>query len=1147
MKIKRKFTRKKDGPYYGLEFETRTSQLNHLDGSQSTELTIKVPKHFSNVASDILAQKYARKTGVPKTECETDSRDIFHRLARCFRDWGEEYHYFSSEIDADNFEDEIKYMLANQIAAPNSPQWFNTGLYNSYGIEGSDNGHYYIVPETEKCKRSKGSYSRPAPHACFIQSVEDDLLSEDGIMGLITKEARVFKFGSGSGSNFSKIRGKGEKLAGGGESSGLLSFLKINDKAAGAIKSGGTTRRAAKMVTLDLDHPDIEEFIEWKAREERKVAALVTGCRICHKYLSKLQEELALILPKGSDEQSFNLNEHPSVKKIINEAITNQVPEAMIFKVIEQARQGLFNQAFEVYDTDWNSEAYDTVSGQNSNNSIRIPDIFFKKLKEDGDWDLIRRTDQQISKKVKAKTLWENINLASWNSADPGLQFDTTINDWHTCKEDGRINASNPCSEYMFLDDTACNLASLNLLKFYNTKTNKFETDKFIHACELWTIALEISVLMAQFPSKQIAQRSFDYRTLGLGFANLGALLMVQGISYDSDEARELAGVISALMGGTAYKISALLAKEHGSFKYFEKNKKSMLEVVGNHLAAVESGDFSNLSKKPDILSKKILMSKYPELFNAAKESWEQALRLGIKHGYRNAQVTVVAPTGTIGLLMDCDTTGIEPDFALVKFKKLAGGGYFKIINQSVPLALKNLKYKTSEIKKIIQYALGSGSFKNAPHLDMQFLIKLGFTKNIIQKMEQSLANAMDINFIFSEAVLSRDFLLNKLNINESELNNLDFNLLEHLGLSVIQIQEANEYICGTMTLEGAPELKVEHYPVFDCANRTGRIGKRCIAPHGHIKMMSHVQPFISGAISKTVNLPYESSVNDIKKIHEESFELGLKSIAIYRDGSKLSQPLMAQNFLELNLLMSEAPIDQIKQTAKELTKQIIYKEVSKKKNLPNRRNGYTQKSVVGGHKIFLRTGEYQDGSLGEIFVDMHKEGAAFRSLMNCFSIAISLGLQYGVPLEEFVESFTFTRFEPNGIVIGHDNIKMSTSVIDYIFRDLGMRYLERYDLVHVKPEDLDSTAMQDEQNKQEPLLEIMDKKHHHDGRVSEQKSHIYSMEANSGMENELRKRQTAKLKGYEGDSCPSCGALTLVRNGACLKCDSCGETTGCS
>jgi ribonucleoside-diphosphate reductase alpha chain len=1143
MKIRRKFTTKKNGPYHGLDFETRISQLHHLSGGQSKQFKIDVPTSFSTVASDILAQKYARKTGVPDTESEIDSRQIFNRLAKCFRDWGEDSKYFNSKTDADNFEDEIKYMLANQMAAPNSPQWFNTGLYNSYGIEGSDNGHYYIDPESEKCKKSKGSYVRPAPHACFIQSVEDDLLSEDGIMGLVTKEARVFKFGSGSGTNFSKLRGKGELLSGGGESSGLLSFIKINDQAAGAIKSGGTTRRAAKMVTLDLDHPDIEEFIDWKAKEERKVAALVAGSRICHHHLSTLQNELKLL----EIDDSFSIKDHQNVLNIIKEAVTNQVPESMIFKVIEQAKQGLYTQSFEVYDTDWNSEAYETVSGQNSNNSIRIPDEFFELLKQDKDWSLIRRTDGNISKKVKTKDLWDKINLASWSSADPGLQFDTTINEWHTCKEDGRINASNPCSEYMFLDDTACNLASINLLKFYNSSTEKFEIEKFIHACELWTIVLEISVLMAQFPSKKIAKRSYDYRTLGLGFANLGALLMVQGIAYDSDEGRELAGVISALMGGTAYKTSALLAKEHGAFKHYENNKKSMLEVIENHYAAVSEGSFKGLSKNPIVLSESFLEKQYKDLYQNARTSWEDALSLGRKYGYRNAQVTVVAPTGTIGLLMDCDTTGIEPDFALVKFKKLAGGGYFKIINHSVPLALKKLKYKDLEIKKIIQYALGHGTFSDAPHLNPDALKKLGFTNDLIKQMELALINAMDLKFIFSEAVLDRKFLINDLKIDETLLNNLDFNLLHHLGFSALQILQAEAYICGSMTLEGAPFLKIEDYEVFNCANRTGRIGKRYIAPEGHIRMMGHVQPFISGAISKTVNLPYQASINDIKKIHEKSFELGLKSIAIYRDGSKLSQPLMAQNCNDLQLIMAEEPNQQQNKVAETLSKQIIYKEISKKKNLPNRRSGYTQKSVVGGHKIFLRTGEYQDGSLGEIFVDMHKEGAAFRSLMNCFSIAISMGLQYGVPLEQFVEAFIFTRFEPNGIVTGHDNIKMSTSVIDYIFRDLGMRYLERDDLVHVIAEDLESTSMQDEATEKDTLLEIMEENQHTDGLVSLQTSEVYSMESNSRMEAELRKRQSAKLQGYEGDSCPKCGAMTLVRNGACMKCDSCGETTGCS
>lgn len=1156
MKIARKFTTKKKGPYHGLTFETRMSHLgNHHDGSPKT-VSIEVPSSFSNVASDILAHKYARKTGVPQLDekgkpledqdghpvlgPEKDSRQIFNRLAKCFRDWGEKYNYFNTSADADSFEDEIKYMLANQMAAPNSPQWFNTGLYNSYGIKGSDNGHYYVDPETGKCKRSKTSYQRPAPHACFIQSIEDDLLSENGIMGLVTKEARVFKFGSGTGSNFSNLRGKGEALSGGGESSGLMSFLKINDRAAGAIKSGGTTRRAAKMVILDIDHPDVEEFIDWKAKEERKVAALVTGSRVCKNYLGKLSETCRSLSLNEKDD----LISHPEVKNVIKECLDYQVPEAMIFKVIEQCKRGEFDHDFEVYDTDWNSEAYETVSGQNSNNSVRIPDSFFEVLKKDGDWELTKRTDGSISKVLRAKNLWRKINYASWSSADPGLQFDTTINEWHTCKADGRINASNPCSEYMFLDDTACNLASLNLLKFYDFENQKFETDKFIHACELWTIALEISVLMAHFPSQEIAKRSFDYRTLGLGFANLGALLMVQGIPYDSEEGREIAGAISAIMGGAAYKSSAVMAKELGAFNRFEANKNSMLTVIENHLAAVTGKGFKEISKTPQTLNKKFLEADF---YQKAETLWKDALSLGKKYGFRNAQVTVIAPTGTIGLLMDCDTTGIEPDFALVKFKKLAGGGHFKIINNSVPNALKKLGYSKDEREDIINYALGRGGFKGAPHLNEKFLKSKGFSQSLIESMEQALANSIDLDFIFSSAVIPQDFLVNELAVSEESLLDPGFNLLEFLGLTSEQINEATEYICGTMTLEGAPGLKEKHLPVFDCANKTGSKGKRSISAGGHIKMMAHVQPFISGAISKTVNMPYESSIEEVMEVNQQSFELGLKAIALYRDGAKLSQPLMAQNFKQLSLIKLASTNEQVKEVSKELTKQIIYKEVSRKKNLPNRRSGYTQKAVVGGHKIFLRTGEYGDGSLGEIFVDMHKEGAAFRSLMNCFSIAISMGLQYGVPLEEYVEAFTFTRFEPNGVVMGHENIKMSTSVIDYIFRDLGMKYLERYDLVHVKPEDLDTTSMSGEEVVQEPLLKIMNQEEHQDGRVSSGGQQVFSMESNSKLETELRKRQSAKLKGYEGDSCPSCGAMTLVRNGSCLKCDSCGETTGCS
>lgn len=1149
-----------------MTFVKRTSEIKNVDGSKRSSMEVTVPESWSQVATDIIAQKYFRKAGVPQLDdkgkaildengnallgSETDARQVFDRLAGCWAHWGEKHNYFESKEDAKAFKDEISYMLANQMAAPNSPQWFNTGIHYAYGIKGSPQGHYFVNPLNGKLERSTSAYERPQPHACFIQSISDDLVNEGGIMDLWSREARLFKYGSGTGTNFSNIRGVGERLSGGGTSSGLMSFLKIGDAAAGAIKSGGTTRRAAKMVCLDLDHPDIEEFVAWKVKEERKVASLVTGSKICKMHLENIFNAITSSALNGEDKYSGKTNKE--LGKAIREANKDQVPMNYISRCMDLARQGFTSIEFEAYDTDWNSEAYATVSGQNSNNSVRIPNKFFQLLKEDGDWELISRTNGEPVKKLKAKELWDMISESAWQCADPGVQFDDTINEWHTCPNDGRINASNPCSEYMFLDDTACNLASLNLVTFLDPVTGMFNVDQYIHACELWTVVLEISVLMAQFPSKEIAQRSFDYRTLGLGYANIGALLMIMGIPYDSEKGRAIAAALTAVMGGVAYKTSAILAKEHGPFARYEANKEDMLRVIRNHRKAVyAANDYEGLTVTPQPLNEK-LVDKY--LADAAKKAWDEALKLGEKHGYRNAQTTVIAPTGTIGLVMDCDTTGIEPDFSLVKFKKLAGGGYFKIINQSVPRALKNLGYSEEKIEGIIKYAVGHGTLVGCKSISHEKLRAVGFTDEKISIIESSLESAFDITFAFSRYSLGDDFLKETLKIDEAKLNNPELNLLKELGFSDEEIRLANDYVCGTMSVEGAPELEEEHLAVFDCANKCGRYGKRVIAPEGHIRMMAAAQPYLSGAISKTINMPNNATVAEISDAYFLSWSLMTKANAIYRDGSKLSQPLNAAAFEDLGLLDGEmdemAQTEQVTAVAQKIVEKIIYKEKSSRKPLPNMRIGYTQKASIGGHKVYLRTGNYTDGALGEIFIDMHKEGAAYRSLMNCFSIAISLGLQYGVPLDEFVDAFTFTRFEPNGIVQGHDNIKMSTSVIDYVFRDLACRYLGRTDLVHVKPVDLKpDTITGEDQDAHEPLIAMMEGREvvHEDGRVSIDTQKVFTKQANSDMIKEAKKRQEAKFKGYEGESCSDCGSYTLVRNGSCLKCDTCGATTGCS
>lgn len=1161
MKIKRIFTEENQSPYAKIEFEKRISEVRQFDGSGTSQFELRVPKNWSQVATDILAQKYTRKTGVPQKDSEgktiidddgnpvlgpeTDARQVFDRLAGCWRFWGETHGYFSTKKDAEAYQAEMSYMLANQMAAPNSPQWFNTGLNYAYGIEGGPQGHYYVDPKTKKLKKSTSAYERPQPHACFIQSIEDDLVNEGGIMDLWSREARLFKYGSGTGTNFSNLRGNGESLSGGGKSSGLMSFLKIGDRAAGSIKSGGTTRRAAKMVCLDVDHPDIEEFIDWKAKEERKVASLVTGSKVCKEVLG---ETMAAIANYEGDNDRYSTKENTKLREAVTKAKKSHIPLSYVNRVIELAKQGVNELLFEEYNVDWNSEAYETVSGQNSNNSIRITNEFFNALENNEQWHLRWRTNGESCKEIPAKDLWDKICESAWQSADPGLQFDTTINEWHTCPNDGRINASNPCSEYMFLDDTACNLASLNLMKFYDKNQAEFNHDAFIHACELWTITLEISVTMAQFPSKEIAKKSFDYRTLGLGFANIGALLMVMGHPYDSEEGRQIAGQISALMGGAAYRTSALMAKELGAFERFDKNKESMLKVIRNHKRAVYAeSEYEGLTIRPLTLDQKDTV-----LLNEAKKQWDEALSLGEEYGYRNAQVTVIAPTGTIGLVMDCDTTGIEPDFALVKFKKLAGGGYFKIINQSVPYALKKIGYTQEKIEDIIRYALGTGSLESSPSINLKSLSEKGIDDKTLEKIQSSLTSAFDLSFVFTPYMVGEKFCREKLNLSESQIANPTLNLLDEMGFTKDEIQAATDYICGTMCLEGAPHLKDEDLAIFDCANKCGRHGTRLIGTEGHIRMMAQVQPFISGAISKTINMDSTATIEDISKAYSLSWKLMTKANALYRDGSKLSQPLNSSAFDNLELTIEESTNDHIQKVSEKIVEKIVYKEISKRKMMPNRRGGYTQKANIGGHKIYLRTGEFEDGNIGEIFVDMHKEGAAYRSLMNCFSIAISLGLQYGVPLEEFVEAFTFTKFEPNGIVTGHDNIKMSTSVIDYIFRDLAMNYLNRYDLVHVKPEDLGPDKLNGESESEEPLLTIMDEKTSHaDGNVSVIKkvvsNEVFSKESNSKMETLRRQRMEANMKGYVSDPCPSCHNMTLVRNGTCLKCDTCGETTGCS
>jgi ribonucleoside-diphosphate reductase alpha chain len=1171
VRIERRFTKRGQSPYEGIRFAKRTSEIKNPDGSTVFKLDgIDVPESWTQLAVDILAQKYFRKAGVPQVDAdgkpvlggERDARQVFHRLAGCWTAWGRNHNYFTTEEDAAAYYDEMCLMLARQMAAPNSPQWFNTGLHFAYGLSGPAQGHFYVDPVTKELTKSSNAFEHPQPHACFIQSIDDDLVNDGGIMDLWRREARLFKYGSGTGTNFSKLRGDNEPLSGGGRSSGLMSFLKIGDRAAGAIKSGGTTRRAAKMVCLDLDHPDIEEFIDWKVIEEQKVAAMVTGSKIC---AQRLNEVLRACHVPGGD-QGARVETDPAKNSLLRDALRAarlaSVPEAYVQRMFAYAREGFTHFVFHEYDVNWDGKAYQTVSGQNSNNSVRMPNEFFAVLEQDGEWPLKRRTDGKVTKTVKARELWDRIAWAAWICADPGVQYDTTINEWHTCPADGRINASNPCSEYMFLDDTACNLASLNLSAFY-APDGQFLLDEFRHAVRLWTITLEISVLMASFPSRPIAEKSFVFRTLGLGYANLGTILMRQGIPYDSPKALAICGALTAIMTGEAYAASAELAAELGAFDGYARNREAMLRVIRNHRRAAygaSADEYEGLAVKPMGIQPQHCP---PELLLGARRAWDRALELGTAYGYRNAQTTCIAPTGTIGLVMDCDTTGIEPDFALVKFKKLAGGGYFKIINQSLPPALEVLGYSEAQVQEIVTYCTGRRTLKGAPFINHQVLESKGFDGAALDRLEAGLGQAFEIQFAFNKWTLGEDFCRNTLGFTDAQLNDPAFNMLKALGFTQEQVVAANDYCCGTMTVEGAPHLKQEHLAVFDCANRCGRIGQRYIPVDAHIRMMAAAQPFISGAISKTINMPADASVDDVKAAYLLSWRSMVKAVALYRDGSKLSQPLSTSS-------TSTEPAESanVLAAAERITERVMVRYIARRRRLPDRRTGYTQKGVIGGHKLYLRTGEYADGTLGEIFLDMHKEGAAFRSLMNCFAIAISLGLQHGVPLEEYVEAFVFTRFEPNGPVKLNNRIKMSTSIIDYIFRELAITYLSRHDLAQVKEEDLRMDSVEAEESElDEADSEPADPQTLASSAISPE---VFPARQSNGVRGnghgngsvahklELKRetltytatateRDVARLQGYEGDPCQTCKEFKLVRNGTCLKCMGCGATSGCS
>jgi len=1103
LKINRLFTKAGVDPLGVIECEKRNCRITKTDGSVVFEMeNFEIPKSWSQNAGDIMISKYARKAGVPQTDengkalkdnegnpalgPEKSAKQVVGRLSKCWREWGEKYGYFEDRESANAYEDEMNHMLIHQMSAPNSPQWFNTGLFSSYDINGPAQGHFYADPKTGEIKKSEDSYTHPQPHACFIQSVEDDMVNEGGIMDLWIREARLFKYGSGTGTNFSKLRGRDEPLSGGGQSSGLMSFLKIGDRAAGAIKSGGTTRRAAKMVCLDIDHPEIEDFIDWKMEEEKKVAVLIAAG----------------------------------------------------------------------YDSDFNGDAYATVSGQNSNNSIRLTNDFLRATDNDDSFDLIRRTDGKPFKTIKARKLWKKMGFAAWACADPGVQFDTTINEWHTCPKDGRINASNPCSEYMFLDNTACNLASLNLLKFFDTETSQMDIPAMRHAIRLWTITLEISVLMAQFPSYEIAERSYQYRTLGLGYANIGTVLMHLGIPYDSEEARAIAGAITAVLTSASYETSAEMAKHLGAFERYEHNKKDMLRVIRNHRrAAYNENDYEDLETHP--------MGIDPELcpdylLSAARKAWDIALKKGNKHGYRNAQVSVLAPTGTIGLLMDCDTTGVEPDFALVKFKKLAGGGYMKIVNQSVLPALKNLGYGKEQINDILNYIIGKGSLVEAPHINWKTLKKKGLAEKDLEKIEKNLSAVFDIHMAFSKHSLGEE-IMERLKIDPDVYNDDTFDFLKEIGFSGKEIEAANEYVCGAMTIEGAPHIKEEHLPVFDCANRCGTKGKRFIYYMGHIKMLAAVQPFISGAISKTINMPNEVTEDDVLEAYHQSWELALKANAIYRDGCKLSQPLNTSSKTK----KKDGSKVEIKEM--EITKKALRKKLSEE------RQSITHKFAIAGHEGYFTVGLYDDGAPGELFIKMSKEGSTLSGIMDALALSISLNLQYGVPIEVLISKFCHTRFEPSGMT-SNKEIPIVKSIMDYLGRWFAVKFLDKDSAKKYHNGQLIDKAYSEgtmsnkgtlpnirkvialngggdvgaiEKDVEFKLIEALEKAPSERavfvraGKVKEKKATVaVGVLAIHGT--------PQAFQNDDAPICSNCGS-TMIRNGTCYKCLDCGETSGCS
>lgn len=1048
MHIKRFYTHAKnnwthDSIYDDMKFKLADAVIRSSNGEIIQKIdNVEVPEAWSQTACDIYATKYIRRAGVPNKTQHVDETDVpvwlqksipadgavfgretsikqtVNRLVGCWTYHGWLNGYFQSETDAQAFYDEIRYMILNQICAPNSPQWFNTGLHWAYGIEGRSGNQYYYDIQLKQIVKSVNAYEHPQVHACFILKVLDDLVNKNGIMDTAITEASIFKYGSGVGANFSNIRGANEKLSGGGQSSGLLSFLDVINKSAGAIKSGGTTRRAAKMVILDDDHPDLVEFIMWKVKEEAKVLSLVVGSEKIDRHIKNVVH--ACMQYSGDEADKYDANTNLALKIAIADAEQNGVPSSYCNHIVHAMESGIPIN-WEVFNLDWNGAAYRAVSGQNSNNSIFISDKFMNAVENDADWNLIARTDGSIIKTLKARKLWDLICYSAWACADPGVQYKDTIQSWHTCKTDGPIRGTNPCSEYVFLDNTACNLASINLDKMllHTNDGIMFNIDAFKYACNLWTIVLDISVTMAQYPTYDFAESSLKYRTLGLGYGSMGSMLMSLGIAYDSDEGRSVAAAITAILTLSVYNTSSTLAQKLGTFEQYEENKESMLTVIENmhHLVHHQADKCKNLNIKPYLVQ---LPESFKYLGQAAQKLSHETLKAAREHGVRNAQATVIAPTGTISFVMDLGTTSVEPTFSLVSWKKLAGGGDMRVLNKTVVDALHALQYTESQITDIKQYIFGHGNVKNAPHINNTALKAKGFTDDMIEKMTHALKTAYDIKHIINTNFFGQDILQKRCNINVTANDNL----LEVLGFSSEQITEANIYCCGHLTIEGAPHLKPSHISVFDCAMPNG-VGVRFISPEGHYKMVAAVQPFISGAASKTVNLPEHITIEEISKIYFETWKYGIKCVSLYRNNSKLSQPMNTTNLNQ--------------------------KAIKQNKEASGKRYGMR----IDNQAFYILTQDNEQGLLTEIDIVMGKEGSSYRTLMDCFAQAISLGLKYNIPLNKYVEAFKNTAFDPAGIVTGYPGIDRALSPLDLLARVLEQEYIMKNKDTHMKTFDM--------------------------------------------------------------------------------------------